>query len=124
MKYKFVFPLYSRVKIVFLFFLTINFYNSQSYSPAELDRISRDFNITGNIEKGLKLNLKALEEYQKADNEEGIISAYLNIANFLCSLNQYNESLKYLDLAKEKIKKTMNGLIQDCITNMQKTILC
>lgn len=83
-------------------------YQAQMYSIFELDSITEMYKTKGDIEKAVDFNQNALKQYRKNDNQEGIIAVNINLGNLLCTLNQYKESISYLEEAKSEISKTKN----------------
>lgn len=104
-----MFQNYSFKKILYLSgFLLIVPYNSQTYSLPELDNITKQHKKEGNIENAIKLNIQSLKHFETQNNNEGMVTAYINLGNLLCSLNKYKESIQYLDKAGDKLKEMKN----------------
>ncbi|MCJ7932606.1 MAG: hypothetical protein MUW56_02960 [Chryseobacterium sp.] len=61
--------------------------------------------------------MNRLQEYEKEENKEGIVTVYTNIAYLLFSFNKLKESLHYLDKAKEEMKGSNNPLFRARIYN-------
>lgn len=93
---------------ILLLILIFSQFQSQTYSLDELDSISEKYRTAGKLQDIIAFNKKALAQYQKQNNQEGIVAAYINIANYLAVLNKYKESLNYLDKAEKHIPKINN----------------
>jgi len=82
--------------------------SAQTYSLPELDSITKKYKDEGNIEDAVQFNINALKHFDAQNNKEGLVTAYVNIGNLLCTLSKYKESLIYLDKARSEIKKLKN----------------
>jgi len=87
------------------------------YSVDELDSITNAHKTKGDIDLAVDFNQKALKQYEKKNNMEGIAAANINLGNLLCTLNQYAESIVYLDKAKSEISKAKNPYLQTRLYN-------
>lgn len=104
---------YSTIKFFFIFITSafISFYNCQTYTLSQLDSINVEYWNKGELEAAAKFNLKALSNYEKQNDDEGIIATYINIANAFSYLNKNREGMEYLDMARKKIRNTDNPLL-------------
>lgn len=91
-----------------LILLFIENYNAQIYSIKDLDSISEKYRTEGNIKKSVELNINAIKNYEKQNNKDGIIAAYINIGGLFWNLHRYKESLKYLENAETELRKIKN----------------
>lgn len=91
-----------------LLLLFIGFYKAQTHSIRELDSLSEKYRTEGNIVKSIELNQKAIQQYEKQKNTNGIIAAYINMGGLLWNLHRYRESLEYLENAESKLRKIKN----------------
>lgn len=97
-------------KIVYLLFvLIISQFKSQAYSLDELENITEKYRAEGKIQELIDFNKKALSQYQQQNNEEGAVAAYINIANYLAVVNNYQESLVFLNKAEKDISEIRNA---------------
>jgi len=87
-------------------------YHSQMYSLAELDTINSQYRTHGDKEDAVNFNLRALHDYKEAYDTEGIVGTYINLANLLCTLHRYKESLSYLDEARGYEADVKNPVIK------------
>ena len=92
-------------------------YQAQMYSIDELDSITNVYKTSGDIEQAVDFNQKALKQYKKNDNREGIVAVNINLGNLLCTLNQYKESISYLDEAKSEISTVKNPYLYSRLYN-------
>lgn len=91
-----------------LILLFIENYNAQIYSIKDLDSLSEKYRTEGNIKKSVELNINAIKNYEKQNNKDGIIAAYINIGGLFWNLHRYKESLKYLENAETELRKIKN----------------
>ncbi|MET3536133.1 tetratricopeptide repeat protein [Chryseobacterium limigenitum] len=91
-----------------LVLLFIGNYDAQVYSIKELDSLSEKYRTEGNIMKSIELNNNAIKNYEKKNNKNGIIAAYINIGGLFWNLHRYKESLKYLENAETELRKIKN----------------
>ncbi|UKB86300.1 tetratricopeptide repeat protein [Chryseobacterium sp. MEBOG06] len=82
--------------------------SAQTYSLTKLDSITKKYKDEGNIEEAVQFNINALRHFDTQNNREGLVTAYINIGNLLCTLSKYKESLIYLDKAKGEINEVKN----------------
>lgn len=83
----------------------------QNYSLGRFDSINEQYWKKGKIKEQVLFNFNALREYEKTNNTEGIISAYINITNTYSYLGKHKEGIKYLERAEDKLNKTKNPLL-------------
>jgi len=105
-----------KIYVLLLLFFVIR-YPAQMYSIDELDSITNVHKTRGDIDLAVDFNQKALKQYRKNDNIEGIAAANINLGNLLCTLNYYTESFIYLDKAKSEISNTKNLYLQARLYN-------
>jgi tetratricopeptide (TPR) repeat protein len=91
-----------------LIILFIANYKAQVYSIKELDSLTEKYRTEGNIKKSIELNIDAIKLYEKQNNKDGIIAAYINIGGLFWNLHRYKESLKYLENAETELRKIKN----------------
>lgn len=96
--------------IICIFFGTL-FYYGQNYSLSQLDSINVEYWNKADIEGAAKFNIDMLNEYEDKRNIEGIIAAYIYIANTFSYLDKQKEGIDYLEKANNKIKDTKNPLL-------------
>jgi len=89
-----------------LFILIFSIHKSQVATPDELDSISEVYVKAGKFEEIININKKALAQYQKQNNKDGIIVATTNIAHLLNILSRHKESLKYLEKIENEVDET------------------
>ncbi|MFP3593499.1 tetratricopeptide repeat protein [Chryseobacterium sp. SIMBA_038] len=99
---------YLKKTLYVLILLCISNYNAQIYSIKELDSLSEKYRTEGNIKKSIELNIDAIKNYEKQNNKDGIIAAYINIGGLFWNLHRYKESLKYLESAETELRKIKN----------------
>ncbi|WP_179473319.1 tetratricopeptide repeat protein [Chryseobacterium sp. H1D6B] len=92
-------------------------YSSQTYSLPEIDSLTTRYKNEGDTEDAVKLNVEALKHFKNKDNTEGTVTAYINIANLLCTLSRYKESIDYLDKAKNEINTVKNPALYSRLYN-------
>lgn len=92
--------------LILLFVLQTAQYKSQDYSffPETIQKTAEYYN-KGEHVKAMEFNLNALKKYEKTGDKDGIVTVYTNIGFLLFSYNKLQESIDYLDKAKE----TMGG---------------
>lgn len=97
-------------RIFFIFFFLSICIGGQEKSYPEIDSALKNKNFSfakaGKHTEGIEFNLKLIETSRRKNYTKGIGWGYLNIGNFYCTLNQYQESLKYLELAENELSKT------------------
>ncbi|AZA53207.1 tetratricopeptide repeat protein [Chryseobacterium sp. G0201] len=100
------------LKLLTLLFL-VQFANckSQDYSffPETIQKTAGYYN-KGEYVKAMDFNINALKKYEKNGNKEGIVTIYTNIGFLLFSYNKLQESIAYLDKAKEEMGDDNNPL--------------
>lgn len=89
-----------------LFILIFSIHKSQVSTPDELDSISEIYVKAGKFDEIININKKALAQYQKQNNKDGIIVATTNIAHLLNILSRHKESLKYLEKIENEVEET------------------
>jgi tetratricopeptide (TPR) repeat protein len=104
-------------KILILLNMLAVQYHSQTYSLAELDTINSQYRIHGDKEDAVNFNLRTLHHYKEAYDIEGTVGAYINLANLLCTLHRYKESLSYLDEAKAYEVDIKNPVLKSRLYN-------
>jgi DNA-binding CsgD family transcriptional regulator len=114
-----MFPSHISEKELVFFLLFLSFiYKAQDYSFLPKDvQITAEYYNRGEFEKSLNFNINALEQYQKQNNKDGIVTVYTNIAYLLFSFHKLKESIHYLDRAKKEMKGDDNPLFQARIYN-------
>lgn len=102
---------YSFIKFFFIFIIAsfATFYNGQTYTLPQLDSINAEYWNKGELEAAANFNFKALHNYEKQNNHEGVIATYINISNAFSYLNKNKEGLEYLDMARKKMKKVRHN---------------
>ncbi|WP_155844963.1 tetratricopeptide repeat protein [Chryseobacterium daeguense] len=105
-----------KIYMLFLLFF-VAWCPAQMYSVSELDSITNSHKTKGDIGLAVDFNQKALKQYNKNHNMEGIAAANINLGNLLCTLNQYAESIIYLDKAKSEISEVENPYLQTRLYN-------
>ncbi|SDQ15130.1 hypothetical protein SAMN05421664_0755 [Chryseobacterium soldanellicola] len=98
------------VKIFCLIFIFIAvLFNSQPYStPDQLDSLTDNLRIAGKINESIELNKRAISQFEKKKDTNGLIAAYINMGGLLWHLHRYKESLQYLENAEDKLIKIKN----------------
>lgn len=91
--------------VYFLFILFISQFKSQTYTLDQLENMTEKYRAEGKIQELIDFNKKALSQYQKENNKDGAFAAYLNISNYLAVLNEYEESLVFLNNAEKDFKR-------------------
>ncbi|MEY8761750.1 tetratricopeptide repeat protein [Chryseobacterium tongliaoense] len=102
---------YFRKAFYGLFLLFFIQYPAQNRSIKELDSLTEKLRLEGNIQSSIQLNQNAIKSFEKKNNVNGLIAAYINMGGLLWSLHQYKESLEYLEKAEEKLRKIKNYVL-------------
>lgn len=103
-----MFPLQLKKLIYILFILIFSLHKSQAYTLDELDRITEEYRKSGKMKDIIDINKKALAQYQKQNNKEGIVLASINISNYLVINTEHKESLLYLEKIEKDIEEIEN----------------
>ncbi|SHK07824.1 Tetratricopeptide repeat-containing protein [Chryseobacterium polytrichastri] len=99
------------LKTYFVLFLMLSsVHYSQNYSLKKLDSINEDYRLKGKLEEAIDFSSKALDNFKKTKNTEGIVITNIYIANHLITIGKYKEGLQYLDDAKDDINNINNPL--------------
>lgn len=101
-----MFPTWLKKLVCTLFILIFPLYESQVYTQNGLDSITGAYMKSGKFEDAININKRALEQYQKRNNKEGIILATTNIAHLLNTMSKHKESLKYLEKIEKEVEET------------------
>lgn len=97
----------SRFSFIFLLFFFFSSGQEKSYPKIDsaLQFAIKNFQRDGDAKKTLAINFELIEKSRKLNYTKGIGWGYRNIGNLLTTVNQYEESLKYLELAEKEINK-------------------
>ena len=91
---------------MFVFFLGKTQERSYPRIDTALSRNYFNTHQTGKFEDGIKIAQKLIDRSKDLNYNRGMTIGYMNIGNFLTTLNRYEESLKYFELAEKRINKT------------------
>lgn len=110
-------PNFIRKVIPLIFLSLITLCHAQVYTTRELNKITNDYVQTGDINKALKINFEALNDFITNNNIEGSATVYINIAGLLWNVNQFKEGLYYLDKAKNLLVVKKNTKLEAKLYN-------
>lgn len=90
--------------------------SAQTYSITEIDSLqikeSKRLKKIGRHKESILLDKNLIKASQNLHYNKGVIRGYINIANALCTLNKYQESLSYLSLAEKKIVEYEDNMLK------------
>lgn len=93
---------------IFVFIFSLLSGQEKSYPKIDsaLQFAIKNFQRDGDSKKTIAINFELVKKSRQLNYTKGIGWGYLNIGNLLTTVNQYEESLKYLELAEKEINKT------------------
>ncbi|SDF24102.1 Tetratricopeptide repeat-containing protein [Epilithonimonas hungarica] len=101
--------IYSYLSILFILMLLSVRVNGQRKTYPDIDQALMDnYNNThdsGKFKEGIESTLKLINQCRKLNFQKGVVVGYIDIGNFLCTINYYSESLKYLEIAEKELTK-------------------
>ena len=97
-------------RILYIFVFIFSTVNGQDKSYPKIDSALqfaiKNFQRDGDSKKTIAINFELVKKSRQLNYTKGIGWGYLNIGNLLTTVNKYQESLKYLELAEKEINKT------------------
>ncbi|WP_241330625.1 hypothetical protein [Chryseobacterium arthrosphaerae] len=99
--------LFEKAAVCLLLFLGIKsgaWYNRPEIDSLQKETYTRQFN-KGDFNSAILAEKKLIAECRKLGYVRGEIKGYINIANALSGINRNKESLKFLEVARRKLKK-------------------
>lgn len=98
-----------------LIFLNV-FYGAQEKSDSQIYRAFLHNHITthksGKFEEGIVQAQKLIKQSERINYTVGVATGYLDIANYLASMNRHKEALKYLEIAEKLINSVNNDKLK------------
>lgn len=100
-----------------LFLILLSFFciaQEKSYPEIDsaLSKIYFTTHETGKFRVGIDTTYKLIADSKKMGYDKGMVKGYINIGNFLSTINRYEESLKYFELAEKKINNVKDNQLK------------
>ncbi|WP_144281467.1 tetratricopeptide repeat protein [Chryseobacterium echinoideorum] len=106
-----------RLSFILLFVLQFIFAQDKSYPDIDSALMFKNHELQkeGKLKEAIAFNFQLIEKSRQKNYKKGIGWGYVNIGNLLSSLDHYEESLKYLELAEKELRETDNPFLKATI---------